>query len=57
LNAQASSCITSPGATTFLKKGALRVTLTWHNRELKRGTLASIIDQAGLTVPEFVELL
>jgi predicted RNA binding protein YcfA (HicA-like mRNA interferase family) len=45
------------GSHYILRKGVLRVTLTWHNRELKRGTLASIIDQAGLTVSEFVELL
>jgi predicted RNA binding protein YcfA (HicA-like mRNA interferase family) len=36
---------------------ALRVTLPWHKRDLKRGTLASIIEQAGLTVSEFIELL
>jgi predicted RNA binding protein YcfA (HicA-like mRNA interferase family) len=36
---------------------ALRVTLPWHKRDLKRGTLASIIDQAGLTDSEFAELL
>ena len=35
----------------------LRVTLPWHNRDLKRGTLGSIIDQAGFSVDEFVGLL
>jgi predicted RNA binding protein YcfA (HicA-like mRNA interferase family) len=35
----------------------LRVTVAWHNRELKRKTLASIIEQAGYTAGEFVELL
>ena len=34
----------------------LRVTLPWHGRDLKRGTLTSIIKQAGLTVGEFLEL-
>ena len=38
-------------------KPGVRVTLPWHNKDLKRGTLASIIDQAGYTVDEFVELL
>jgi hypothetical protein len=36
---------------------ALRVILPWHKRDLKRGTLASIIAQAALTVAEFAELL
>ncbi len=39
------------------EKGNLRVTLPWHNRDLGRGTLASIIDQAGYTVDEFAALL
>ena len=38
-------------------KPHLRVTVPYHNRDLKRGTLASIIDQAGLSTEEFVELL
>jgi predicted RNA binding protein YcfA (HicA-like mRNA interferase family) len=38
-------------------KPALRVTLPWHNRDLKRGTLASIIEQTGYAVEEFAELL
>ena len=36
---------------------ALRVTLPWHNKDLKQGTLASIIKQAGLTREEFRLLL
>lgn len=39
------------------QKTGLRVTLPWHNQDLKRGTLASIIDQAGYTVAKFVEHL
>jgi predicted RNA binding protein YcfA (HicA-like mRNA interferase family) len=35
----------------------LRVTLPWHNRDLKRGTLESIIEQAGYTIEEFSDLL
>lgn len=35
----------------------LRVTVPFHNRDLKRGTLASIIRQAGLTASEFLDLL
>ena len=35
----------------------LRVTLPWHGKDLKRKTLTSIIDQAGMTVEEFLDLL
>ena len=35
----------------------LRVTLPYHDRDLKRGTLQSIIKQAGLTSDEFLKLL
>ena len=45
------------GSHYFLKKGRLRVSIPYHNKDLKPGTLASIIAQAGLTVGEFVDLL
>jgi predicted RNA binding protein YcfA (HicA-like mRNA interferase family) len=35
----------------------LRVTLPFHNKDLKRRTLESIIEQAGLTAEEFRRLL
>jgi predicted RNA binding protein YcfA (HicA-like mRNA interferase family) len=35
----------------------LRVTVAYHNRDLKPKTLRSIIRQAGLTVDEFIDLL
>ena len=38
-------------------KKHLRVTLPWYGRDLKRGTLGSIIQQAGYTNSEFLELL
>jgi predicted RNA binding protein YcfA (HicA-like mRNA interferase family) len=38
-------------------KPELRVTVPYHNKDLKRRTLASIVDQAGLTVEEFIEIL
>ncbi len=38
-------------------KPGLRVTLPWHNKDIKRGTLASIVEQAGFTTDEFSELL
>lgn len=33
------------------------VTLPWHNKDLKRGTLRQIIRDAGLDVKTFLELL
>jgi predicted RNA binding protein YcfA (HicA-like mRNA interferase family) len=33
------------------------VTVPYHNRDLKRGTVAAIINQAGLSTEEFIELL
>jgi predicted RNA binding protein YcfA (HicA-like mRNA interferase family) len=48
------------GSHYYLKhpaKPGARVTLPWHNRDLKRGTLASIIEQAGYTTAEFAKLL
>lgn len=48
------------GSHYYLKhpdKPELRVTLPFHGTDLKRRTLTSIIDQAGLSVEEFLELL
>lgn len=38
-------------------KPSLRVTIPMHSRDLKRGTLQSIIKQTGLTNEEFEKLL
>jgi len=38
-------------------KPGLRVTLPFHGGDLKRRTVASIVDQAGLSVEEFTRLL
>ncbi len=38
------------------KPGA-RVTVPYHNRDLKRRTLESILDQAGLTIEDFLSFL
>ncbi len=35
----------------------LRVTIPWHTKDLKLGTLRSIIEQAGFTVDQFADLL
>ena len=34
-----------------------RLTVPYHNRDLKRGTLQSIIKQTGLTNEEFLKLI
>jgi predicted RNA binding protein YcfA (HicA-like mRNA interferase family) len=50
----------STGSHHILKhpdKPELRVTLAMHNKDLKRKTLSSIVDQAGYTTQEFIELL
>ena len=38
-------------------KPQLRVTVPFHNRDLKRGTLQSIVKQAGFTNEDFLKLL
>lgn len=45
------------GSHYVLKKDNLRVTVPYHSKDLKPGTLDSIIVQSGLTVEEFVDLL
>jgi predicted RNA binding protein YcfA (HicA-like mRNA interferase family) len=45
------------GSHYILKKEKFRVTVPYHNKDLKPGTLSSIIEQAGLTVKEFIDLL
>jgi predicted RNA binding protein YcfA (HicA-like mRNA interferase family) len=45
------------GSHYFLKKDKRRVSVPYHNKDLKPGTLASVVKQAGLTVEEFVGLL
>jgi predicted RNA binding protein YcfA (HicA-like mRNA interferase family) len=51
---------TTSKAHHFLKhpdRPDLRVTVPVHNDDLKRKTLASIIDQAGYSIEKFLELL
>lgn len=45
------------GSHYILKKERQIVTIPYHNKDLKRGTLVSIINQAGFTVEEFLDLL
>jgi predicted RNA binding protein YcfA (HicA-like mRNA interferase family) len=39
------------------EKPTFRVAVPYHNKDLKRRTLASIIEQARMTVDEFIRLL
>ena len=39
------------------EKPKLRITLAYHNRDLKRRTLDSVLEQAGLSQEEFIDLL
>ncbi|MGI8565122.1 MAG: type II toxin-antitoxin system HicA family toxin [Pyrinomonadaceae bacterium] len=45
------------GSHYILKKENRRVTVAYHNKDLKPRTLASIISQTGLTIDEFLDLL
>ncbi|MDH5541508.1 MAG: type II toxin-antitoxin system HicA family toxin [Nitrospinota bacterium] len=45
------------GSHKILKKDNFRVTVPMHSRDLKKGTLNNIIEQAGLTVEEFISFL
>ena len=45
------------GGHKILKKNTLRVIVPIYPRDLKKGTVLSIIEQAGLTIQEFLELL
>jgi predicted RNA binding protein YcfA (HicA-like mRNA interferase family) len=38
-------------------KGSIGVTIPWHAKDLRKGTVRQIIRQAGLTPDEFVRLL
>lgn len=40
-----------------LEKTSLRVTIPFHKTDLNPKTLKTIIQQAGLTVEEFIKLL
>jgi len=50
----------STGSHRILKhpdRPTARVTVAYHNRDLKRKTLASINEQSGHSVEEFIQLL
>ena len=48
------------GSHHYLKhpdKPAVRISVPYHAKDLKRGTLQSILRQAGLTADQLIELL
>jgi predicted RNA binding protein YcfA (HicA-like mRNA interferase family) len=45
------------GSHYILVKGKQVTTVPYHNKDLKPGTLQSILNQAGFTVEEFLDLL
>ncbi|HCB22996.1 hypothetical protein A3B42_03340 [Candidatus Daviesbacteria bacterium RIFCSPLOWO2_01_FULL_38_10] len=44
--------IRQKGSHRLYRKGSLRVTVPYHNKDLKPGTLRSILKQSGLTEEE-----
>jgi len=45
------------GSHYILKKDKLRVTIAYHNQDLRPSALKAIIEAAGLTVEQFLDLL
>jgi predicted RNA binding protein YcfA (HicA-like mRNA interferase family) len=49
--------IRQKGSHRIYVKGRLAVTLPWHNKDLRKGTLRQVIRQSGLTTEEFLRRL
>ena len=49
--------IRQTGSHAHYRKGTLTVTVPMHSRDIRKGTLASILRQAHMTAEEFRELL
>jgi predicted RNA binding protein YcfA (HicA-like mRNA interferase family) len=47
----------SKGSHRTYAKGSLRVTVPYHSTDIRLGTLRSIIEQAGMTIEEFLQHL
>ncbi len=45
------------GSHRIYVKNTQAVTVPFHNKDLRKGTLKSIIKQSGLALEEFIELL
>lgn len=48
--------IRQKGSHRLYRKGSLRVTIPFHNKDLKPGTLKSILRQAGITNDELKDI-
>ena len=51
------SFVRQKGSHRVYVKGDAGITLPWHNKDMRIGTLRHIIKQSGLTVEEFQHLL
>jgi len=49
--------IRQKGSHRIYLKDDIGVTVPWHNKDMRVGTLRHIIKQSGLTVKEFLSLL
>ncbi len=49
--------IRQKGSHKIYIKSKICITLPWHNKDMKIGTVKSIIKQSNLTTQEFLELL
>lgn len=47
--------IRQKGSHRIYIKGKQAVTVPWHNKSLRKGTLRSIVRQSGMTVAEFLK--
>lgn len=51
------SFVRQKGSHRIYLKGNIGVTIPFHTKDLKKGTLIHIIKQASLTIEEFLKLL
>ena len=51
------SFVRQKGSHRIYVKGNIGITVPYHNKDLKKGTLRHIIKQSGLTVEKFLKLL
>jgi predicted RNA binding protein YcfA (HicA-like mRNA interferase family) len=45
------------GSHKIYLKGKICVTLPWHNKDMKIGTVKAVIKNSGLTAQEFLKLI
>lgn len=45
------------GSHRLYKKDGFRVTIAYHNKDIKLKTLKHVIEQSGLTLAEFIKLI